>query len=125
MSVSKLDPEGFIRVGGYSLYFRCDGEPTKGTLLALHGGPGGSYDYLVPLFRLKDHGYQVVAYDQSGGGKSQVPKDRAEFVIERFVEEVEGVRKTLGLGKVHLYGHSWGGMLAQAYALKYQDNLES
>jgi proline iminopeptidase len=87
--------------------------------------PGGTYDYLAPLFDLADHGYRVVLYDQSGGGKSQAVKDPSLFTAERFVEEVEGVRKTLRLGKVHLLGHSWGGMLAQAYALKYQRNLNS
>jgi len=52
-------------------------------------------------------------------------KDPALYTIERYVEEVQGVRKALKLGKVHLYGLSWGGMLAQAYALKYQSNLQS
>ena len=120
-----MDPEGFVRVGGLSIYYRAEGEPTKGTVLGLHGGPGGTYDYLVPLFDLARDGYRVVLYDQSGGGKSEVTKDRSLFTIERFVEEVEGVRNALKLGKVHLYGHSWGGMLAQAYALKYQKNLAS
>ena len=119
-----MDPEGFVRVGGFSIFYRSEGEPTKGTVLGLHGGPGGTYDYLAPIFRLDDHGYRVVLYDQSGGGKSEVPKDRSMFTAERFVEEVEGVRRALDLGKVHLYGHSWGGMLAQAYALKYQRNLK-
>lgn len=120
-----MEPEGFVRVAGFSIYYRSEGEPARGTVLGLHGGPGGSYDYLVPLFALANHGYRVVLYDQSGSGKSEVPKDRSLFVVERFVEEVEGVRKALSLGKVHLYGHSWGGMLAQAYALKYQENLNS
>jgi proline iminopeptidase len=120
-----LDHEGFLIVGGHRIFYRSEGEPTRGTLLGLHGGPGGSYDYLTPLFDLANSGYRVVLYDQSGGGKSQSIKDPAFFTIERYVEEVEGVRKALNLRKVHLYGHSWGGMLAQAYALKYQRNLSS
>jgi len=120
-----MDPEGFLRVGGFRIFYRSEGEPAGGTVLALHGGPGGAYDYLTPLFDLTKSGYRVILYDQSGGGKSQRLKDQALYTIERYVEEVEGVRKGLKLGKVHLYGHSWGGMLAQAYALKYQKNLES
>lgn len=120
-----MNPEGFLLVGGFRIYYRSEGEPTRGTILGLHGGPGGSYDYLAPLFDLATAGYQVVLYDQSGGGKSQRLKDQALYTIERYVEEVEGVRKALKLGKVHLYGHSWGGMLAQAYALKYQGNIRS
>jgi len=120
-----VDPEGFLTVGGFRIYYRSEGEPSRGTVLGLHGGPGGSYDYLTPLFDLAKSGYQVVLYDQSGGGKSQRLKDPALYTIERYVEEVEGVRKGLELGTVHLYGHSWGGMLAQAYALKYQANIRS
>jgi proline iminopeptidase len=118
-------PEGFLKVGGFRIFYRSEGEPRRGTLLGLHGGPGGSYDYLAPLFDLSNAGYRVVLYDQSGGGKSQHLKDPSLYAIERYVEEVEEVRKALKLGKVHLYGHSWGGMLAQAYALKYQSNLHS
>lgn len=120
-----MDSEGFLRVGGLQIFYRSEGEPAKGTVLGLHGGPGGTYDYLSPLFDLARHGYRVVLYDQTGGGKSEVPKDKSSYTVERFVEEVEGVRKALGLRKFHLYGHSWGGMLAQAYALNYQRNLSS
>ncbi len=120
-----MEPEGFLRVGGFRIFYRSEGEPTRGTILGLHGGPGGSYDYLTPLFDLTKEGYRLVLYDQSGGGKSQRLKDPALYAIERYVEEVEGVRKALKLGRVHLYGHSWGGMLAQAYALKHQGNLSS
>jgi proline iminopeptidase len=120
-----LDHEGFLKVGGLRIFYRSEGEPTRGTVLCLHGGPGGSYDYLVPLFDLAATGRRVVIFDQSGGGKSERIKNPGLYNIERYVDEVEGVRTALKLGKVHLYGHSWGGMLAQAYALKYQSNLSS
>jgi len=120
-----LISEEFIKVGGHRIHYRTGGSPARGTLLGLHGGPGGSYDYLYPLFDLASDQTRVVLFDQSGGGKSDVPKDRSMFTVEHFVEEVEGVRKLLDLGKVHLYGHSWGGMLAQAYAIKHQTKLRS
>jgi len=112
-------------VDGFRIYYRSEGEPSRGTVLGLYGGPGSSYDMLTPLFDLAKAGYRVVLYDQSGGGKSQRLKDPALYSIERYVKEVEGVRKALKLGRVHLYGISWGGMLAQAYALKHQQNLQS
>ncbi|MDG6911419.1 MAG: alpha/beta fold hydrolase [Nitrososphaerota archaeon] len=120
-----MDPEGFIVINGLRIFYRSEGEATHGTVLGLHGGPGGTYVYLSPLFDLARKGYRVVLYDQSGGGKSQRIKNPALYNIERYVEETEGVRRTLSLGKVHLFGHSWGGMLAQAHALKYQGNLAS
>ena len=120
-----MEPEGFIHFRGLKFYYRREGEPTKGTLFCMHGGPGYPYDYLTPLFDIAGHGYQVVIYEQAGSGKSDVPRDPGRYTIECFVEDAEGVRKGLGLGEVNLLGFSWGGMLAQAYALKYQRNLRS
>jgi proline iminopeptidase len=83
-----------------------------------------THDYILPLADLRDFGYRVVFYDQLGCGKSELPKSLALFTVERAVEEVEAFRKTLKLGKkIHLMGSSWGGLLAIAYALKYQRNL--
>ena len=87
---------------------------------------GPSCDYLRdPLVAMVDKGYRVVAYDQLGCGKSDRPKDKSLWSISRYVEEVETVRKAMGLGRVHLLGHSWGGWLGIEYALKYQRNLRS
>jgi len=118
-------PEGFVEVLGYKLYFRSFGVPRKGTVLCLHGGPGATHDYMLPIADLASDGYRVFLYDQLGCGKSELPKNRALFVMERYVEEAEGVRKKMKLGKVHLLGSSCGGQLALGYALKYQKNLKS
>ena len=117
--------EGFVKVLGYSLFYRSFGTPLKGTILCLHGGPGATHDYLLSMADLAEEGYRVVFYDQLGCGKSDVPKDKQLFVPERYVEEVEAFRKHLKLGKIHVIGSSWGGMLAIAYALKYQKNMKS
>ena len=55
-----MDPEGFIVVNGLRLFYRSEGEPRRGTVLGLHGGPGGTYDYLTPLFDLVENGYRAV-----------------------------------------------------------------
>lgn len=117
--------DGYVDVLGYKLYYKSLGEPTKGSLLCLHGGPGLTHDYLLPLADLAAFGYKVVFYDQLGCGKSEVPRNVGLFTIERAVEEVEGVRKSLELGRIHLYGSSYGGSLAIAYALKYQKHILS
>lgn len=83
------------------------------------------HDGFRPLINLTNHGYRVILYDQLGSGNSQVPKNKELLHVEHFVEELEGVRSGLGLGKVSLLGWSWGGMLAMAYALKYQDRLKA
>ncbi len=117
--------KGFVKVLDFNLFYRTFGVPKKGTVLCLHGGPGATHDYLLPLADIAKHGYRVVFYDQLGCGRSDLPKDTTLFIPERYVEEVEGFRKAMSLGKVHIIGSSWGGMLALAYALKYQRNMKS
>jgi proline iminopeptidase len=118
--------KGYAKVLGYNLYFRSFGdENKKGTVLCLHGGPGATHDYLLPLVDLTNYGYRVVMYDQLGCGRSDLPKNPALFTVERAVEDLEGFRRALRLRKVNLMGSSWGGMLAIAYTLKHQKNVRS
>ncbi|AYG61753.1 proline iminopeptidase-family hydrolase [Rhizobium jaguaris] len=96
------------------------------TVLCLNGGPGLPCDYLREAHScLIDKGYRVVAFDQLGTGASDRPTDKGLWTIGRYVEETETVRKALGLGKVHMLGHSWGGWLAIDYALTYPENLQT
>ena len=118
-------PEGYVTVQGIRLFYKTFGELTKGTVLCLHGGPGATHDYMLPLADLSKFGYRVVFLDEFGCGNSELPKNPALLNIEYGVEEVEGVRKALNLGKIHLIGSSYGGLLTIAYALKYQKNLKS
>jgi proline-specific peptidase len=97
----------------------------RGTVLTLHGGPGATHDYMLPVSGLAARGYRVVFYDMLGSGKSDTPDDLSIYTVDNWANEAEGVRKTLGLGKVHLLGHSLGGSIALAYALRYQHNLKS
>ncbi len=115
--------EGRASVLGFDLFYRQFGTPSRGEVLCLHGGPGATHDYMLSMADLANHGYRVTFYDQLGCGRSEVPKDYSLFVPERYVEEVEAFRKALRLGKPHIIGSSWGGMLAIAYALKYQRNM--
>jgi proline iminopeptidase len=74
---------------------------------------------------LADEGYRVVTYDQLGCGASDKPEHKELWTISRYVEEVETVRKALGLGKIHLLGHSWGGWLGIEYGITYPENLQT
>jgi proline iminopeptidase len=92
-------------------------------LMILHGGPGASHDYFLPyLLPLARH-HRLVFIDERGSGKSEKLEDVSQYTVEAMVEDVEAVRLAFNLGKVDLLGHSYGGVLAQAYALKYQSNL--
>jgi len=104
--------DGFVRVLGYRIYYKLIGRPLKGTLLCLHGGPGGSHWSMINMADLASLGYRVVWYDQLGCGKSEKPKSYRDYTIERSADEADAVRRRLHLGRVHLWGYSYGGPLA-------------
>jgi len=115
-----VSSEGTIPYEGGETWYRIVGdgeEPGKLPLVCLHGGPGAPHDYLEPLEELAPTGRRVVFYDQIGCGKSWVEKPADFWTVELFVREVQAVRDALGLDRIHLFGSSWGGMLAMEYAL--------
>lgn len=83
----------------------------------LHGGPGLPCDYLEPLADLASSGRRVIFYDQLGCGNSDHIDDPSLWTVGLFVEEITAVRRGLGLDAPHLFGQSWGGMLALEYML--------
>jgi pimeloyl-ACP methyl ester carboxylesterase len=91
----------------------------------LHGGPGGAHDALEGLGALAERGRSVVFYDQLGSGESDRPDDPSLWTVETYLEQLRSVREGLGLGEIHLFGSSWGGMLAVEYALTQPDGLAS
>jgi proline iminopeptidase len=108
--------DGFVQVpGGRVWYHMVRGGP-KTPLLVLHAGPGGSSIYLRTLEALADE-RTVVFYDQLGGGRSDRPADSTLWTLDRFVAELAQVRVALGLREVHIFGHSFGSMIAADYML--------
>ena len=111
---------------GYRVWTKRFGNAPMKVLL-LHGGPAATHEYMECFESFfPKAGIEFYHYDQLGSAYSDQPDDMSLWTIERFVEEVEQVRKALGLGPDNFYllGNSWGGMLAMEYALKYQDNLK-
>ncbi len=108
--------EGDISVPGGRVRYRIVGDGPGVPLLVLHGGPGAGWDYLEPLGALGS-ARPVVLYDQLGCGRSDKPDDTSLWQLDRFVEELAVVRRALGLDRIHLLGHSWGGFLAIEYLL--------
>jgi proline iminopeptidase len=115
--------QGYVDANGELIYYEAFGVGSP--LVIVHGGPGASHDYFLPyLVPLARH-HQLIFIDERGSGKSQILDDPSGYTVEAMVEDVEAVRKELKLGRIALLGHSYGGVLAQAYALKYQQNLSS
>jgi L-proline amide hydrolase len=96
-------------------------------LVALHGGPGATHDYLLSLTDLAGS-RAVVHYDQIGGGRStHYPERGAEFwKPELFVRELHNLVDALGIAdRHHVLGQSWGGFLAEEYAFTQPAGLRS
>ena len=109
--------------GKYKVWTKRMGRgPIK--VLLLHGGPGFSHEYLEAMESfLPEAGIEMYYYDQLGCNNSDHPEDTSLWTLPRYLEEVEEVRRGLGLENFVLYGHSWGGILAMEYALNYQQHL--
>ena len=122
--VSIKEGEGYIEVTGGKVWYRIVGSGTATPLLLLHGGPGAPSSYLEPLEKLSDE-RPIIFYDQLGSGKSDRPADLSLWRTQRFVEELSQVRKALQLKKVHIFGHSWGTMLAVDYMLTQPSGVKS
>ena len=120
--------EGFVSFRGYKVWYRVVGDhETEGKLplLCLHGGPGGTHDYLEPLEAVAAGGRRVIFYDQLGCGNSDQPHNPSMWTVDLFVEEVGVLRQALGLERVHILGQSWGCMLGMEYALTQPSGLAS
>jgi len=113
--------------GKFKVWTKRFGNNPKIKLLLLNGGPGMSHEYFECMESfLPKEGIEFIYYDQLGTGFSENPNDTLLWDLPRYVEEVEQVRVALKLNKDSFYvlGHSWGGILAMQYALKYQNNLK-
>lgn len=113
--------------GNFNIWTKRIGNNPKVKVLLLNGGPGATHEYFECFDSfLPAEGIEYIYYDQLGCGNSDDPKDVSMWDLPRYVEEVEQVRKALNLNNTNFYllGHSWGGILAMQYALKYQQNLK-
>jgi proline iminopeptidase len=116
--------EGFIAVEGGRIWYHRVGTGSGTPLLLLHGGPGRCSYYLKPLLALSVD-RPVIIYDQLGCGKSDHPTDTTLFTVDRYVRELQTLRDSLGLNEIHLLGHSWGAMLAEAYMATHPKGVRS
>ena len=113
--------------GTFNVYTKRVGNNPKMRVLLLHGGPGGTHEEFDCFDGyLPNEEIEYIYYDQLDSYYSDKPNDSSLWTTDRFVEEVEQVRKALNLNKDNFYllGQSWGGILAMEYALKYQNNLK-
>lgn len=110
---------GFVESDGVKLYYESIGEGEP--LFLLNGGPGFPHDYLQELRALSSDA-RLIFYDQRGTGNSD-KADASTYTIEQNVNDLENLRRALNIEKFQSFGHSWGGILAQAYILQYPERV--
>ncbi len=108
---------GFATSTATPLYWVRYGDPDAPELLVLHGGPGADHGYLLPQLLELTRRYQLVLYDQRGGGRSKTD-DRAPITWRTHVDDLERVIAELRIDPLSLVGYSWGGLLAMLYAIE-------
>ena len=121
----------YANVNGVKLFFDVEGKQyvpdgpvmkKKPVCMVLHGGPGGNHYHYLPGFSPLSEDMQLIYVDHRGCGLSG-PCDVTTCTMEQNADDVEALRQYLGLDKVIICGHSYGGMVAQAYALKYPESM--
>jgi proline iminopeptidase len=106
--------EGMLPVRGGRIWYRVSGTGPGTPMVLLHGGPGAGSFYMKAFEAIGDD-RPVIRYDQLGAGKSDRLTDTTLMTIPRFVEELDSLRRSLGIEKWFVNGHSWGTILALEY----------
>ena len=112
---------GYVDANGVLIYYVEFGKGSP--LMVLHGGPGADHTYFLPWLLPLARTHRLVFIDERGSGQSERLQDTSKYTIEAMADDVEAVRVALKLGKIDVLGHSCGGVLAEAYALKYQEHV--
>ncbi|MCA0402069.1 MAG: alpha/beta hydrolase [Proteobacteria bacterium] len=122
MRAAIRDTELYFDVEGTGLRIDENGLHEKKTAFAIHGGPGGEHVELRLGFSPLSEAMQIVYFDHRGQGRS-ARGDRAKYNLDENVEDMEALRRHLGLGKIVTMGTSYGGMVAMAHAARYPDSV--
>ena len=115
--------EGILHLQDAEIFYKIigKGEP----MIVIHGGPGLDHTYFLPqMAELASH-FRLIFYDQRACGRSSENVDEFQISLKNLVRDIETLRDSLHLGKVHLLAHSWGGILGMQYAMNLSQKLES
>lgn len=122
--VPPVTHEGFVEVDdSVRLFFRAVGAG-EDTVVVVHGGPGFTMDYFLADLSPLAERHALIFYDQRGTGGSSLVSDSSALDAERFVEDLEALRRHFGLERLTILGHSWGAGVAALYAAAHPENVE-
>lgn len=116
------DTEIFFDVGGAGLVAEGSGMCERPTAFLIHGGPGSDHTGLKARYGTLAEKMQLVYFDHRGQGRS-ARGDPQKYTLDENVEDMEALRRHLGLGPIVSLGTSYGGMVAMAHATRYPDSV--
>ena len=112
--------KGYVDIKDGKLYYEEEGQGVP--IVLINGGPGGTHHLFHPYFSQMKDVARVIYYDQRGTGKSSKDNTGKTYTIKQAVQDLEDLRKALKIDKWVVLGHSYGGLLAQCYALKFPEH---
>lgn len=116
--------EKFIATDGAELFCRIIGQGMP--IVVIHGGAGCiTQDYLLPYMARLAEQNLLIFYDQRGLGRSTGELTPEKINIQTYVEDIDAIRRSLGMEKISLLGHSWGGFLGMHYAISHPESVEN
>ena len=113
--------QGLVSLDDGRLFYEVVG--TGDPIIVVHGGPGLDHNYLRPGLDVLATSHALIYYDQRGTGRSDFPLDSASINLAAFVSDIDALRQVMGYDKVTVLGHSFGGLIAMAYAIAHPDNV--
>lgn len=114
--------EGFVMSQGDSIYYKTVG--VGDPLVIIHGGPVLDHSYLFNHLMPLAQNHQLIFYDQRACGKSQIEIPAERMTFDAFVKDIDQIRVHLGLNKISVLGHSWGGLVAMHYAMRNESRID-
>lgn len=115
--------QGLVSLEAGRLFYETVG--TGDPIIVVHGGPGLDHGYLRPGLDVLATSHMLVYYDQRGTGRSDFPLDSASINLAAFVSDIDDLRQVLGYDRVTVLGHSFGGLIALAYARAHPDHVRA
>ena len=116
------DTELYFDIDGMGLVPEGDQMIERPILFLLHGGPGSDHSaFKDTISELRDVA-QLVYIDNRGSERSQRSNPRS-YTLENNIEDLDGLRKHLGLDRISILGASYGGIVAMGYAVRYQEHI--
>lgn len=122
-SAPKEDEEGLLAVNGTNLFYHSIGKGDP--VIVIHGGPVLDQSYMINHFKRLAKTHRLIFYDQRACGRSTADVDTSSMTMKNLIDDIDQLRQKLGLDQVHIFGHSWGGMLAAKYAIEYPLKVKS